>query len=167
MTTTDALRTAREAACEDYRSKYARYSYRNPLSVQRYVDGHWFLYMPECSDQTERPQPAAPDQPQASAPPAPLPLPQPTWMTTPVRDRATQKVTAWLAANGSALSPYLLNGVILAVFAALGETDAMVERALEAFDDHYEAEIQIGASHYTDNKPQAMRAAILAALGGV
>lgn len=42
-------------------------------------------------------------------------------------------------------------------------TDAQVKAAVDAFDNVYEAEIRIGAAHYTDNKSAAMRAAIEAA----
>lgn len=45
--------------------------------------------------------------------------------------------------------------------------DAMVEQALDAWDNVYEAEIRLGSSTYTDNRVDAMRAAIVRARGEV
>jgi hypothetical protein len=43
-------------------------------------------------------------------------------------------------------------------------SDAMVEAAIDAWENVYEAELQLGSLAYTDNKEVAMRAAIDAAL---
>ena len=43
-------------------------------------------------------------------------------------------------------------------------TPDVLDRALEAFDDAYEGQLEVGAAHWTDNREQAMRSALQAAL---
>jgi hypothetical protein len=43
-------------------------------------------------------------------------------------------------------------------------TEAMVDAADEAFDGTYEANLEIGSSHWTDNRKVALTAALTAAL---